>query len=59
MKKVNVGTVKLKAGFTSEMARELRDFHISDWENDMEKKLLREMRRVTRVQKLSQIINIL
>ena len=55
MKKVSVGTTKLKTEFTSEMVRELRDLHISDWEKDMERKILREIR----VKKLSRIINIL
>ena len=59
MKKVSVGTTKLKTEFTSEMVRELRDLHISDWENDMERKIIIEMRRLTRVKKLSRIINIL
>jgi len=57
MKEISVGTIKLKTEFTSEMVRELRDFHISDWENDMERKIIREIKVLSRVKKLSQIID--
>jgi len=57
MKKISVGTIKLKTEFTSEMVDELRDLHISNWEDDMERKIIREMKALSRVKKLSQIID--
>ena len=57
MKKISVGTIKLKTEFTSEMVDELRDFNISNWEDDMERKIIREMKVLSRVKKLSQIID--
>jgi len=57
MKKISVSTIKLKTEFTSEMVDELRDFNISNWEDDMERKIIREMKVLSRVKKLSQIID--
>ena len=57
MKKISVGAIKLKTEFTSEMVDELRDLHISNWEDDMERKIIREMKALSRVKKLSQIID--